>query len=106
MLRERLQQRVDHFRDLAQTHGLPLLPSATAIQPLLLGSETRTLAWEAALMESGLLVKAIRPPTVPVGASRLRICLSACHQPAQIDALVDALARVRDTEAALGSEPA
>jgi 8-amino-7-oxononanoate synthase len=80
--------------------GLALLPSTTAIQPLLLGNEARALAWEAALLEAGLLVKAIRPPTVPVGASRLRICLSACHQPAQVDALLEALVRIRDGEAA------
>jgi 8-amino-7-oxononanoate synthase len=98
--RELLQQRIEQFRGRAMQAGLALLPSTTAIQPLLLGNEARALAWEAALLEAGLLVKAIRPPTVPVGASRLRICLSACHQPAQVDALLEALVRIRDGEAA------
>lgn len=97
-LGELLQGRIEQFRTSAKKAGLALLPSTTAIQPLLLGSEARALAWEGELLDSGLLVKAIRPPTVPVGQSRLRICLSACHQSAQIDALVEALVRVRDRE--------
>lgn len=98
-LRDRLQQHIHHFHRRSGQIGLTLLPSTSPIQPLLLGSEARALAWEAALLDAGLLVKAIRPPTVPSGQSRLRICLSAGHTTAQIDALVEALAQVRDADA-------
>jgi len=61
------------------------------IVPVLLGDERRALAASAALLERGLLVPAIRPPTVAPGTSRLRIALSAAHTDDQISLLVDAL---------------
>jgi len=95
--REKLHAAIARFRDAANAHGLDLLPSATPIQPLPCGSEARTLAMAAALEREGFWVGAIRPPTVPEGGSRLRITLSAAHAPEQIVALVEALARARDT---------
>jgi 8-amino-7-oxononanoate synthase len=62
------------------------------IVPILLGEEARAIAVSEALLARGLLVPAIRPPTVPPGSSRLRVALSALHTPAQIDALAGALA--------------
>jgi 7-keto-8-aminopelargonate synthetase-like enzyme len=61
------------------------------IIPLVLGSEDRALAAAEALLERGLLVPAIRPPTVAPGTSRLRIALSAAHTDEHIDRLVAAL---------------
>jgi 7-keto-8-aminopelargonate synthetase-like enzyme len=61
------------------------------IVPVVLGDEARTLAAAAALLEDGMLVPAIRPPTVAPGTSRLRVTLSAAHTPAQVDALAAAL---------------
>ncbi len=61
------------------------------IVPVVLGEEARTLAAAAALLEDGMLVPAIRPPTVAPGTSRLRVTLSAAHTPAQVDALAAAL---------------
>ncbi|MGZ4712300.1 MAG: hypothetical protein ACXV9S_04980 [Acidimicrobiia bacterium] len=58
---------------------------------MLCGEETRALAAAAALLDRGLLVPAIRPPTVPAGTSRLRIALSAAHTPDQIRTLRRAL---------------
>ena len=60
--------------------------------PVIVGGEAETLALGAELERRGLLVAAIRPPTVPQGSSRLRISLSAAHRPDDIDALVAALA--------------
>ncbi len=62
------------------------------IVPVVLGSEGRALAASAALRARGLFVPAIRPPTVPAGSARLRITLSAGHEPADLERLVAALA--------------
>ncbi len=91
-LRQRLQQRIDYFRQRAAERGLPLENSTSAIQPLLLGCEKRVLSVSELLQQSGYLVGAIRPPTVPAGTARLRITLSAAHSETQIDGLLNALA--------------
>ncbi|WP_242392952.1 8-amino-7-oxononanoate synthase [Anaeromyxobacter oryzisoli] len=64
------------------------------ILPVVLGSEARALAASAALRERGYFVRAIRPPTVPRGTSRLRVALSAAHDEAQVDGLLAALAEI------------
>jgi 8-amino-7-oxononanoate synthase len=61
------------------------------IIPIILGDEAIALAAAQRLLDRGLLVPAIRPPTVPVGSSRLRIALSAAHNDEQIDSLLEAL---------------
>jgi 8-amino-7-oxononanoate synthase len=58
---------------------------------VVLGDEERAVAASSALLERGLLVPAIRPPTVPPGSSRLRITLSAAHTEDDVEALVSAL---------------
>jgi 8-amino-7-oxononanoate synthase len=98
--REKLVALIAHFRRAAARLGLEQLPSDTPIQPLLCGSNTRALAMSSALEDAGFWVAAIRPPTVPEGRARLRITLSAAHDGAQVDQLVDALARARDAAAA------
>lgn len=90
--RDHLQQLIARFRAGAQQLGLPLAPSQTAIQPILLKDELTALAMAAVLAEQGIWASAIRPPTVPVGTSRLRITLSASHSEQQVDRLLDALA--------------
>ncbi len=89
--REHLQRLIHFFVEEAQLIGLPLMPSNTAIQPLLLGSETKALAWQQALMEAGFWIAAIRPPTVAKGSSRLRITLTAGHSLEHIEQLLAAL---------------
>ncbi|KJV36654.1 aminotransferase class I/II-fold pyridoxal phosphate-dependent enzyme [Luteibacter yeojuensis] len=92
--RERLAANVARFRAGATALGLPLMPSTTAIQPLLLGDAGSAVAAARLLEQAGFLVVAIRPPTVPPGGARLRITLSAAHSEARVDALLDALARI------------
>ncbi len=89
--REHLFGLIGRLRRGAAQLGLPLLASETPIQPLLAGTAERALAWSQALEREGILVSAIRPPTVPAGSARLRITLSAAHSEAQVDRLLEAL---------------
>jgi 8-amino-7-oxononanoate synthase len=89
--RERLAELVRLFREGVASMGLELMNSATPIQPILLGSSHRTLMLSAALRRRGILVTAIRPPTVPRGTARLRVTLSAAHSRADVEQLLDAL---------------
>jgi 8-amino-7-oxononanoate synthase len=68
-----------------------LLPSSTAIQPLIIGAAADATRAARGLAERGLLVPAVRPPTVPKGSARLRISLSAAHGPDDVWALLEAL---------------
>ena len=72
----------------------PLMPSDTAIQPLVIGGNAEVLRVSAALAARGVLVPAIRPPTVPAGSARLRISLSAAHTQEDVAQLVEALREV------------
>ena len=103
--RARLRELVQRWRSGAARHALPVLESSTPIQPVLAGGAARCLAISAQLREQGYWVTAIRPPTVPRGAARLRVTLSAAHSDADIDGLVAALARAFDATQAL-AEPA
>ncbi len=89
--RERLRELVARFRSGAAQLGLQLMDSATPIQPVVIGAEAGALAASAALEDRGILVTAIRPPTVPAGSSRLRITLTAAHDDADVDRLLTAL---------------
>ncbi|MCC7257769.1 MAG: 8-amino-7-oxononanoate synthase [Gammaproteobacteria bacterium] len=90
--REALMARVAQFRAGAAALGLALAPSPSPIQPLIVGESERALALSAALAERGVWVSAIRPPTVPPGTARLRVTLSAAHEGADVDRLLEALA--------------
>jgi 8-amino-7-oxononanoate synthase len=101
--REKLSDNIRRFRQGAAQLSLPLMSSDTAIQPLTIGRDQDALELSFALEERGLLVSAIRPPTVPEGTARLRITLSAAHSPDQIDQLLDALHSCGAASAALGA---
>ena len=90
--REHLQRLIARFREGATALGLTLMDSPTPIQPLLVGDSGRAMRLSARLRERGLLVGAIRPPTVPAGTARLRITLTAAHDEAQVDRLLESLA--------------
>ena len=85
------------FAVAARDLGLDVMPSLTPIQPIVLGSESAALAASRALIEQGLWVPAIRPPTVPTGSSRLRVTFSAAHSDQEVARLVEAL-RVLTTQ--------
>jgi 8-amino-7-oxononanoate synthase len=97
--REKLDALIQRFRRGAAQLGLPLMPSRTPIQPLLLGDAQRALDASRALETRGLLAVAIRPPTVPHGQARLRITLSAAHEETHVDQLLEALASLRWADA-------
>ncbi len=104
--REHLRALVQRFRTGARQLGLSLMDSWTPIQPLLIGDSARVMAVSDALRERGMLIGAIRPPTVPAGTARLRITFSAAHDESQVDRLLEALASVLTGPALLGSPPA
>ncbi|AJG16163.1 8-amino-7-oxononanoate synthase [Pseudomonas plecoglossicida] len=90
--REHLAALIRQFREGAQQIGLELMDSPTPIQPIVIGDSAKALRLSHMLRERGLLVTAIRPPTVPAGSARLRVTLSAAHSEAQVQLLLNALA--------------
>lgn len=95
--RDRLRALVARFRAGAERLGLVLLASPTPIQPVVLGTAEAALEASQRLREQGILVPAIRPPTVPEGSARLRITFSAAHEQKHVDRLLDALANISET---------
>jgi len=89
---DRLAMLVARFRERMSGLSWNLLPSATPIQPVVVGANEAAVALSAALWERGFWAPAIRPPTVPAGTARLRVTLSAAHGVEDVDALADALA--------------
>jgi 8-amino-7-oxononanoate synthase len=92
--RQRLRTHIDRLSRTTLTPELNLLKSETPIQSLILGAESNAMAAHQKLLEHGLYVPAIRPPTVPIGTARLRISLSAIHDDADIDQLQAALSQI------------
>ena len=92
--REALHKNINLFRHLAAQYDIPCLDSITAIQGVIVGDAKSATALSEALLTQGLLVVAIRPPTVPSDTARLRIMLSATHKEADIDRLVKNLAKL------------
>ena len=92
--REKLAAHVARFRRGAEELGLRLLASSSPIQPVLVGDPAAAMSCSRALEQSGLLVTAIRPPTVPEGTSRLRITLTAAHEESDVDRLLEGLVGV------------
>jgi 8-amino-7-oxononanoate synthase len=92
--RERLKSLIARFREGVASLGLPLMDSLTPIQPILAGSAAQAMAWSRQLEAQGMLVSAIRPPTVPEGSARLRITFSANHTDRHLDRLLEALSRL------------
>lgn len=89
--RAHLQALIQQFKAGITELGLVAGESSTAIQPLIIGDADKAVAVANKLRERGLWVTAIRPPTVPKGTARLRITLTAAHQPSDISLLLKEL---------------
>ncbi|MSR16128.1 MAG: 8-amino-7-oxononanoate synthase [Gammaproteobacteria bacterium] len=94
-IRERLFANIRYFHQGLEASGLRIPRSTTPIQPFIIGDSSAALHAAAQLLERNLYVRAVRPPTVPKGTARLRICLSAAHTTSHIDRLVDGLCTVK-----------
>jgi 8-amino-7-oxononanoate synthase len=90
-LRIHLKRLIAQLRNGLSDLPWQLMPSDTAIQPLLIGENQHALRLSEKLRERGIWVAAIRPPTVPQGTARLRITLSAAHSEVDVDKLIGAL---------------
>ncbi|NRA55158.1 MAG: 8-amino-7-oxononanoate synthase [Gammaproteobacteria bacterium] len=91
--RLKLEENIDYFRQQASLLGLALMPTTSAIQPIIIGDSARAMAIAMRLREQGIWLTAIRPPTVAMGSARLRITLSTEHQRSDIDILLQTLAQ-------------
>jgi 8-amino-7-oxononanoate synthase len=89
--RAHLQTLIQQFKAGIAELGLVAGESSTAIQPLIIGDADKAVAVANKLRERGLWITAIRPPTVPKGTARLRITLTAAHQPSDISLLLNEL---------------
>ena len=90
-LRVHLQHLIATLKANLRLQTWQLLPSNTAVQPLVVGSNQAVLALSEHLQKQGILVPAIRPPTVPVNTGRLRISLSAAHTESDVIQLAKAI---------------
>lgn len=90
-LRVHLRSLIGYFKENLQCTRWQLMPSETSVQPLVVGDNLDALALSEYLQGLGILVPAIRPPTVPVGTARLRISLSAAHSLDDVKNLISAI---------------
>ena len=93
-LRETLMDNIRYFKENMASSPIKLMPSNTAIQPIIFGENAKALMAQESLLKSWISVPAIRPPTVPQGTSRLRVTLSAAHSVNQIDDLMEKLIEI------------
>jgi len=100
--RQRLWTNTEQMRSGLVDRGFSLGSSRSPILPLLVGDDARALTFSAELLKQGIFVPAIRPPTVPVGMSRLRIVPTASHSSADVDMALDAFASAGRVSGVIG----
>ena len=89
--RQQLADNIAYFKLLATEHNIAVMPSHSAIQPIVLGCAEHTLDVADTLKKAGIWLTAIRPPTVAFNTARLRITLTAVHTKADIERLITEL---------------
>jgi 7-keto-8-aminopelargonate synthetase-like enzyme len=90
-LRRKLQENADYLRTNLKAMGFDTMNSSTPIIPILAKDSLQANAMSQRLLEQGIFVQAIRPPTVPMGTARLRLTVIATHTPEDLDQLLNAL---------------
>jgi 8-amino-7-oxononanoate synthase len=93
--RAQLLEQSSHVRSALNQMGFSTGSSSTQIIPVLVGDDSEALSLARHLEECGILAPAIRPPTVPDGAARVRVSLTAAHTPAHIERLLSSIRRWR-----------
>jgi 8-amino-7-oxononanoate synthase len=91
-----LNKNIQYWKKTLRLKKWVLMPSDTAIQPIMIGRTEDALQVAQALYKKNIWVPAIRPPTVPANTARLRITFSASHTTEQIDQLIQALMEIED----------
>ncbi len=91
---QRLRSNTAYVRESLNAAGLPVIPGETPIIPLVVGDAAKAKAIDFALRERGILISAIRPPTVAPGASRLRLTVTAAHTREQLDTMLHGMLQV------------
>ncbi len=89
--RDKLNALIKQFKQGAKQLGITLMPSDTAIQPIMIGSSELAVSLSQKLQQKGILLTAIRPPTVPNNTARLRVTFSASHSEDDVAFLLDCL---------------
>jgi 8-amino-7-oxononanoate synthase len=92
--RERLHRLARRMREDLAAMGFDMSRVVAPIFPVVLGDEATALEASRRLRARGYFVRAIRPPTVPPGTSRLRVSITAAHEEEQVDGFLEALAEV------------
>jgi 8-amino-7-oxononanoate synthase len=95
---EAMWKNTARLRTIVEDQGLPCGDTETPIVPVILGDTLRTYAWARRLLDEGIYVSAVPSPAVPAGQSRLRLCATAAHRPADLDHFEAALRRVAGHE--------
>ena len=104
--RQHLAELIAFFRTECEQLGLELMNSHTPIQPIVVGSAEKAVAMSQSLAKQGIMVTAIRPPTVPKGTSRLRITFSATHTKQHVERLLEALEQAAREVGVMSKTPA
>lgn len=89
-----LHKLITYFKQQASSLGLPILPSITPIQPIIIGSEAKAMVVQEKLKQHDIMVNAIRYPTVLKNKARLRVALNANHKFSDIDRFLSVLSKI------------
>ena len=95
-IRESLWHNVRFIKDKLESLNFNVISSESPIIPILIGDAQKAVDMSKLLYKRGILIPAIRPPTVPANSSRLRMTVMSTHTKEDLDSLLDALSEVQD----------